>query len=101
MENNIQRRRERIDRGIKVRSDGIYALMSLRELSYLALPRLILIFGLLALPLLLPGMYWQRVITITCIYSCWRSASISWPISSDWCRWEGLFLSVSAVIWLP
>jgi branched-chain amino acid transport system permease protein len=69
MENNTQRRRERIDRGIKVRSDGIYALMSIRELSYLALPRLILIFGLLALPLLLPGMYWQRVITITCIYS--------------------------------
>jgi branched-chain amino acid transport system permease protein len=69
MENNTQRRRERIDRGIKVRSDGIYALMSIRELSYLALPRLILIFGMLALPLLLPGMYWQRVITITCIYS--------------------------------
>jgi len=69
MENNTQRRKERIDRGIKVRSDGIYALMSIRELSYLALPRLILIFGMLALPLLLPGMYWQRVITITCIYS--------------------------------
>jgi len=69
MENNTQRRKERIDRGIKVRSDGIYALMSIRELSYLALPRLVLIFGMLALPLLMPGMYWQRVITITCIYS--------------------------------
>jgi branched-chain amino acid transport system permease protein len=69
MENNTQRRRERIDRGIKVRSDGIYALMSIRELSYLGLPRLVLIFGMLALPLLMPGMYWQRVITITCIYS--------------------------------
>jgi len=69
MENNTQGRKERIDRGIKVRSDGIYALMSIRELSYLALPRLVLIFGMLALPLLLPGMYWQRVITITCIYS--------------------------------
>jgi branched-chain amino acid transport system permease protein len=69
MGNNTQRRKERIDRGIKVRSDGIYALMSIKELSYLALPRLVLIIGLLALPLLLPGMYWQRVITITCIYS--------------------------------
>jgi branched-chain amino acid transport system permease protein len=69
MENATQRRKERIDRGIKVRSDGIYALMSIRELSYLTLPRLILIAGLLALPLLMPGMYWQRVITITCIYS--------------------------------
>lgn len=69
MENSHGRRKERIDRGIKVRSDGIYALMSVRELSYLALPRLVLIIGLLLLPLLLPGMYWQRVITITCIYS--------------------------------
>ena len=69
MENNTQRRKERIDRGIKVRTDGIYALMSIRELSYLALPRLILILGMLLLPLLMPGMYWQRVITITCIYA--------------------------------
>lgn len=69
MENKTQRRKERIDRGIKVRTDGIYALMSIRELSYLAMPRLVLIFGMLALPLLLPGMYWERVITITCIYA--------------------------------
>ncbi|RPH47823.1 MAG: branched-chain amino acid ABC transporter permease [Desulfobacteraceae bacterium] len=69
MGNNTQRRKERIDRGIKVRADSLYALMSIRELSYLALPRLILIVGMLALPLLMPGMYWQRVITITCIYS--------------------------------
>jgi len=69
MKNNTQHRKERIDRGIKVRTDGLYALMSIRELSYLALPRLILILGMLALPLLMPGMYWQRVITITCIYS--------------------------------
>lgn len=64
-----QRRLERIDRGIKVRSDGIYALMSVRELSYLILPRLVLIGGLLILPLVLPSMYWQRVISITCIYA--------------------------------
>ncbi|MFH1976310.1 MAG: branched-chain amino acid ABC transporter permease [Pseudomonadota bacterium] len=69
MENKTQRRKERIDRGIKVRTDGIYALMSIRELSYLALPRLVLILGMLALPLLVPDMYWQRVITITCIYA--------------------------------
>jgi len=69
MENKTQRRKERIDRGIKVRTDGIYALMSIRELSYLAMPRLVLILGMLLLPLLLPGMYWERVITITCIYA--------------------------------
>jgi branched-chain amino acid transport system permease protein len=64
-----QRRKERIDRGIKIRTDGIYALMSWRELSYLFAPRLLLIFGMLILPLVMPGMYWQRVITITCIYA--------------------------------
>jgi branched-chain amino acid transport system permease protein len=64
-----QRRRERIDRGIKVRTEGIYALMSWRELAYLAVPRLMLIVGLLVLPLVMPGMYWQRVISIVCIYA--------------------------------
>lgn len=64
-----QGRKERIDRGIKVRADSIYALMSWRELSYLALPRLVLIVGLLVMPLVMPSMYWQRVISIVCIYS--------------------------------
>jgi len=66
---NTERRRERIDRGIKIRTDGIYAMMSWRELSYLSAPRLVLIVGMLILPLVMPGMYWQRVITITCIYA--------------------------------
>ena len=64
-----QRRKERIDRGIKVRTDGLYAVMSWRELSYLTLPRVVLIAGLLILPLVMPSMYWQRVISIVCIYS--------------------------------
>ena len=64
-----QKRKERVDRGIKVRSDGIYALMSYRELAYLTLPRFVLIVGMLLLPLLMPSMYWQRVISIVCIYS--------------------------------
>ena len=64
-----QRRKERIDRGIKVRTEGIYALMSWRELAYLTAPRLVLIVGLLSLPLVMPGMYWQRVVSIVCIYA--------------------------------
>jgi len=64
-----QRRKERLDRGIKVRTDGLYAIMSWRELSYLTLPRLVLILGMLALPLIMPSMYWQRVISIVCIYA--------------------------------
>ncbi|MBW1704133.1 MAG: branched-chain amino acid ABC transporter permease [Deltaproteobacteria bacterium] len=64
-----QRRKERIDRGIKVRTDGLYALMSWRELGYLTLPRVMLIVGMLILPFVMPSMYWQRVISIVCIYA--------------------------------
>lgn len=66
--NPEQRRKERLDRGIKVRSDGIYALMSWRELCYLVLPRLVLIVGMLILPLVVP-IYWQKVVSYVCIYA--------------------------------
>src|SRR4030065_1813491 len=66
---SAERRQERLDRGIKVRSDGIYALLSWRELGYLVLPRLVLIAGLLLLPLVMPGLYWQRVISNVCLYA--------------------------------
>ena len=57
MTKNLEKRRkERLDRGIKVRSDSLYALMSWRELSYLVLPRLVLIDGMLMLPLVMPSM---------------------------------------------
>jgi len=63
-------RKERIDRGIKVRSDGLYAVSSLREMLYLSGPRILLIAGLLLLPLLLdPLPYWRRVINILCVYA--------------------------------
>jgi branched-chain amino acid transport system permease protein len=68
-ESSAPRRKERLDRGIKVRSEGLYALMSWRELSYLFLPRLVLIGGILVLPMVMPSMYWQRVISIVCIYA--------------------------------
>ena len=67
--NAQQRRKERIDRGIKIRTDGLYALMSWREMAYLIAPRFILIAGLLMLPQVMPGMYWVRVISIVCIYA--------------------------------
>jgi branched-chain amino acid transport system permease protein len=59
------RRKERLDRGIKVRTGGIYAVSSLREIAYLMVPRAVLIVGLLILPLVLPNIYWQRVICRT------------------------------------
>jgi branched-chain amino acid transport system permease protein len=64
-----ERRKERLDRGIKVRTEGIYAVSSWQEVSYLVLPRLILIVGLLLLPLLMPSLYWKRVISIVSIYA--------------------------------
>ncbi len=63
-------RKERLDRGIKVRSDGVYAISSWREITYLITPRLLFIVGLALAPLLLSGApYWQRVISIVCSYS--------------------------------
>src|SRR3972149_9450923 len=64
-----ERRKERIDRGIKVRTEGIYAVSSWQEASYLVLPRLILIVGLLILPLVIPSLYWKRVVSIAGIYA--------------------------------
>jgi len=63
-----EKRKERLDRGIKVRCDGIYALMSFREMAYLAFPRLILIVGLILTPFLITAEYWERVITVACLY---------------------------------
>jgi len=66
---NKDRRRERIDRGIKVRTEGIYAIASWQEVAYLLLPRLVLIVGLLILPIVIPSLYWKRVISIVSIYA--------------------------------
>lgn len=63
-------RKERIDRGIKVRTDGVYAISSWQEMSYLLTPRLVFVVGLLVLPLVFYHIpYWQRVLSIICIYA--------------------------------
>jgi len=62
------RRKKRLDRSIKVRTEGLYALSSWTEMLYLILPRALLIVGLLTLPLLL-DMYWQRVLCAAGIYA--------------------------------
>lgn len=63
-----ERRKERLDRGIKVRCEGIYALTSWRELCYLMLPGTIFILGLLMLPFLVDP-YWQRVLCVAGVYA--------------------------------
>jgi len=69
-------RKERVDRGIKARTDDIFALSSFREILYLVLPRLLVILFLLPLPLFL-GTYWQKVMLITLIIAL---LAVSWDL---------------------
>ena len=64
----VQRRKERLDRGIKVRAESIYAVSSWEEAAYLLAPRIILVLGLLLAPLLVQSPYWKRVVTVVCVY---------------------------------
>jgi branched-chain amino acid transport system permease protein len=63
-----ERRKKRLDRSIKVRTDGLYALSSWSEMAYLIMPRFLLIAALLLLPLFV-DMYWQRVLCSAGIYA--------------------------------
>jgi branched-chain amino acid transport system permease protein len=71
----MARRLERIDRPIKVLTDDIYALSSLGNMLYIALPRLFPVLLLLCLPILSPSAYMERVITLTAIYAL---LALSW-----------------------
>ncbi len=63
-------RKERIDRGVRVRTAGLYAISSWHEMLYLVGPPLFLIVGVLLLPLLLEyAPYWKRVVNIVCVYA--------------------------------
>ena len=64
-----ERRKERLDRSIKVRTEGLYAIYSWREIVYLIGPRLVLIVGFFILPLVMPNMYWQRVLCSIAIFA--------------------------------
>jgi branched-chain amino acid transport system permease protein len=72
-------RRERLDRGIKVRSDDIFALASYRDLLYLVGPRALLIIGLLTFPLLrgIIGLSWLNVMLIACTIAL---LTLSWDL---------------------
>ena len=72
----MKKRKERIDRGIKARSEDIFALCSWREMLYLSAPRLIPILGFLILPLVL-GTYWQKVLLSVAVFAL---LAISWDI---------------------
>jgi branched-chain amino acid transport system permease protein len=75
----LEKRKERIDRGIKARSQDIFALCSYREMLYLSAPRLIPILGFLILPLVL-GVYWQKVLLSAVVFVL---LAISWDILAE------------------
>ena len=73
------KRKERIDRGIKARTDDVFALTSWREMLYLAAPRVIPVAGFLLLPLFL-GAYWQKVLLSVAVFGL---LAISWDIMAQ------------------
>ena len=74
-----KRRKERIDRGIKACTDDIYCISSLREISYLLLPRALPVIGVLLLMLLVP-LYWKKVLVITFIMAI---MAVSWDFMAS------------------
>ncbi len=72
-------RKERIARGIKARSDDIYALMSYKEMWYLLFPRIVPIVGIAILAYFLP-LYWKKVVITTCIFAM---LAVSWDFLSN------------------
>ncbi len=72
-------RKERIARGIKARSDDIYALTSYKEMWYLLFPRIVPIVGIAILTFFLPA-YWKKVVLSTCTFAM---LAVSWDFLSS------------------
>jgi branched-chain amino acid transport system permease protein len=71
----MARRKERIDRPIKVLSEDIYALESVSRMIYVAAPSVLPALALLLLPLFTSSLYMQRVLILTAIYAL---LALSW-----------------------
>ena len=76
MKENV--RKERIARGVKARSDDIYAVTSYREMWYLLFPRVIPVVGIAVLACFLP-LYWKKVMIQACIFAM---LAVSWDFLS-------------------
>lgn len=70
----MKKRKERIDRGIKVRTQDIFALCSLREIMYLLAPRAFPVLALLIFSFFV-GIYWKKVLISVCTYAL---LALSW-----------------------
>ena len=95
----MARRKERIDRPIKVLTDGIYALSSTRNMFYIAAPRLLPCVLLLLLPLLSPSPYLNRVLILAAIYAL---LALSWDFLASFTGLvslgQALFFGVGAYL---
>jgi branched-chain amino acid transport system permease protein len=99
MAEDITRRKERLDRGVKVRADTMYAVSSWKEMLFLLLPRAALVIGLLLVPLMAPSLYWQKVICIVGVYAL---LAIGFDFLAYFvglvCLGGGLFVGVGAYV---
>ncbi len=95
----MARRLERIDRPIKVLTEDIYALSSLKTMLYVAVPRLLPALLVLLIPVLAPGDYFQRVATLAAIYGLlalsWDFIAVSTGLVS---LGQALFFGVGAYL---
>ena len=94
----VHYRKERLDRGIKARSEDIFALSSYREMLYLLLPRALPVIALLSLPVLkgAVGLYWEKVLVITCAIAL---LAVSWDLLASVglvCLGQALFFGAGA-----
>ncbi len=98
MTETVRYRRERIDRGIKARSDSIFMLSSYREMLYLLLPRVLPIAALLCLPLVMGGSYWGKVIFYACVFAL---LALSWDLLASVglvCLGQALFFGIGSYV---
>lgn len=93
------KRRERLDRGVKVRSEGVYAIASWSEAMYLIAPRLFLILAMFIIPLVMPSIYHKRLICLLFIYAL---LAISFDFLTNYvglvCLGGALFMGVGGYI---
>lgn len=90
-------RRERINRGIQVRSEDVYALNSWREMTYLLSPRVLPILFLLILGVAVTE-YWQRVLVSASMFALlamsWDLLALTGMVSLG----QALFFGVGAYV---
>ena len=93
------KRKERLDRGVKVRSEGVYAIASWSEAMYLIAPRLFLILAMVVIPLVMPSIYHKRLICLLFIYAL---LAISFDFLTNYvglvCLGGALFMGVGGYI---